>query len=210
MRDSIVLLLFAFILVSCTCNTRYQSEHKQDIAIRSFTPDSLQAETDTISLVLKEHSESITMSEHQTTVQEPYIHRGNNEHKTTVSDTLAGLSRVNSQEDIDLPKQDVFTRSSLSSKKQENTAVEIKTCFVAGRDPVKIVRPSYVEGAHGEVHVSIKIDRQGNVVFAEVDPRKSSINVDLKQNARSAALASQFSSDSQAPLRQSGEIVYLF
>ena len=53
MRDSIVLLLFAFILVSCTCNTRYQSEHKQDIAIRSFTPDSLQAETDTISLVFK-------------------------------------------------------------------------------------------------------------------------------------------------------------
>ena len=210
MRDSIVLLLLAFILVSCTCSTRNQSEHKQDIAIRSFTPDSLQVESDTISLSIQEHSDSIKISVNKSAVQEPYIHRSNNEHKTTVSDTLGGLLRVNPQEDKDLPKQDDFTRTSLSSEKQKNTAVEIKTCFVSGRDPVKIVKPSYVEGAHGEVHVSIKIDRQGNVVFAEVDPRKSSINIDLKQNARSAALASQFSSDSQAPLRQSGEIVYLF
>jgi outer membrane biosynthesis protein TonB len=91
-----------------------------------------------------------------------------------------------------------------------DSSVKIQSWTLEKREAVNLQLPNLVEGASGTVVVIIKVDRQGEVVFAEVDPTVSSINVELKENARKAAKKSKFSVSSDSPIRQTGVIVYYY
>ena len=218
LRCIIVILLVSTGVVSCTCGTGNQSFLKQSDVVDSVLSSPQSALTDTASVVSPYCEDSLESSSYQIFKQATRDNGSVKPHKTPVKTGGATTSSNKSQAPSDSSKetditqiQEVNTKTSRQSdSKKEIADVKIVSCIVEGRDPQKIVKPSPLKDVSGEVHVSIKIDRQGNVVFAEVDPHQSSINIELKQKARAAALASRFSSDDDAPVRQSGSIVYLF
>ena len=93
-----------------------------------------------------------------------------------------------------------------------NVTARVKVCDweLKDRKAVSLVTPTAVPGSKGIVIVLIKVDNQGKVVFAEVDPASSSVNVKLKEKAREAAKKSVFNQSSNTASPQSGAIRYEF
>lgn len=82
--------------------------------------------------------------------------------------------------------------------------------YLEGRKASRLPIPAYRCMGGGEVTVLISVDPTGTVVAAKVDESCSSSDGCLRAFAIRAARISKFSSDSQAPPKQSGNIVYQF
>ncbi|MBQ6014814.1 MAG: hypothetical protein IJL22_00730 [Bacteroidales bacterium] len=90
------------------------------------------------------------------------------------------------------------------------TRVTVSDWELKDRKAVSLATPAAVPGSKGIVKILIKVDIKGKVVFAEVDPASSSVNVKLKEKAREAAKKSVFNQSSNAAPIQDGTILYEF
>ncbi|MBQ5931149.1 MAG: energy transducer TonB [Tidjanibacter sp.] len=70
--------------------------------------------------------------------------------------------------------------------------------------------PSYMCEGGGEVVVNITVDRDGYVISAKVDDRRSEKNACLREAALQKAEESVFNANVDAPAKQHGTIEYLF
>lgn len=97
----------------------------------------------------------------------------------------------------------------------ENKRVKGKvTVSYSLKDPVRhalrMPVPAYMCQGGGEVVVNIVVNRNGEVLSAEVDNSLSEPNTCLREAALSKATDSFFNADTSAPARQKGTITYLF
>jgi len=83
--------------------------------------------------------------------------------------------------------------------------------YLSGRNSVSLPVPSINLQKRGKVVVTIKVDRDGNVVEA-IPGAKGSTTLDsyLLGVAKNAALSSRFDSKPNAPFYQTGTITYIF
>lgn len=113
-------------------------------------------------------------------------------------------------------------RAILEGKNGEDKSEERQTSKVKGRvtveysliNPVrnhtKLVVPAYKCEGGGEVVVDITVNRNGNVVAAEVDRSLSTSDYCMTTTAVNAARQSRFNVDPSAPERHTGTISYIF
>lgn len=78
------------------------------------------------------------------------------------------------------------------------------------RHALQMPVPSYMCEGGGEVVVNIEVDRDGYVLRASIDERRSEKNECLRQAALQKAEDSVFNADVNAPAKQHGTIEYLF
>lgn len=82
---------------------------------------------------------------------------------------------------------------------------------LGGRGSVLLHKPSYESREQGKVVVTIKVDRQGNVISATPGAKGTNVSDQTLWNrAKDAALRSKFSPDPNAPDFQVGTITYNF
>jgi outer membrane biosynthesis protein TonB len=82
---------------------------------------------------------------------------------------------------------------------------------LGGRGSLMLHKPSYDSKEQGKVVVTIKVDRQGNVVSAVAGAKGTNVSDQtLWQLAKDAALRSRFIADPNAPDTQVGTITYNF
>ncbi len=82
---------------------------------------------------------------------------------------------------------------------------------LTGRGAKTIPRPLYTENVEGKVVVTIKVDRDGNVIKAEAGAIGTTINnPDAWKNCEEAALKAKFGAKPDAPEIQKGTITYTF
>lgn len=83
--------------------------------------------------------------------------------------------------------------------------------LLQGRSSISLPLPSTNQKKEGKVVVLVIVDRSGKVIFA--DPGKqgsTTLDKDLLEAAKKAALASKFNRDDNASERQTGTITYVF
>lgn len=103
-----------------------------------------------------------------------------------------------------------YGSSAFPSAHKVAARVEVRDWELKDRKAISLVIPTAVPGSKGIVKVLIKVDNQGRVVFAEVDPAISSVNVKLKEKAREAAKKSVFNQSFNTASLQAGTIEYEF
>lgn len=82
---------------------------------------------------------------------------------------------------------------------------------LGGRGALSLYKPAYESREQGRVVVSIRVDRQGNVVSASPGARGTNVSDQrLWEAAKDAALRSRFAPDASAPDNQTGTITYNF
>lgn len=82
---------------------------------------------------------------------------------------------------------------------------------LGGRGSLKLPKPSYDSRQEGRVVVTIKVDRNGNVISATVSMKGTNVSDEkLWNQAISAAKQSTFAADPNAPEFQVGTITYNF
>ncbi len=82
---------------------------------------------------------------------------------------------------------------------------------LAGRTATSTPKPNYTGREEGIVVTSITVDKNGNVTAATAGARGSTtMNPELLNAARGAALNSKFNTDKNAPAFQTGTITYRF
>jgi outer membrane biosynthesis protein TonB len=82
---------------------------------------------------------------------------------------------------------------------------------LGGRGSLNLHKPSYDSREQGKVVVTIKVDRQGNVISAVPGAKGTNVSDQKLWNlAKDAAIRSKFSPDSNAPDFQVGTITYNF
>lgn len=80
-----------------------------------------------------------------------------------------------------------------------------------GRSGVALPKPRFTTQKEGTVVVRIRVDRAGNVTFAEPGVKGSTtLDKDLLAAAKKAALASRFNKKDDAAIIQEGTITYVF
>jgi TolA protein len=85
------------------------------------------------------------------------------------------------------------------------------TYDLTGRSTENLIRPDYNVQEEGVVVVQISVDKMGQVTSANAGVRGSnSLNPDLLDAARRAALSTRFNADPNAPALQTGTITYRF
>jgi len=82
---------------------------------------------------------------------------------------------------------------------------------LGGRGARSLPKPTYNSPEQGKIVVSIKVDRDGNVTYASAGAKGTTISeINLRNQAESAARKTKFASDPDAPEEQRGTITYLF
>ena len=82
---------------------------------------------------------------------------------------------------------------------------------LGGRKAEFKARPIYNIQVEGEVVVAITVDRLGNVIYANPGAKGSTtLNKELLQRAKTAALKTKFEPKPSAPNNQQGKIIYSF
>ncbi|MFH1001193.1 MAG: energy transducer TonB [Bacteroidota bacterium] len=82
---------------------------------------------------------------------------------------------------------------------------------LGNRKANSLPKPSYVSDDQGKVIVSIRVDKDGKVISAEIQQKGTTVSdVNLHNMARQAALKAIFAPDSNAPEIQFGTITYNF
>ena len=85
------------------------------------------------------------------------------------------------------------------------------SCSLAGRTATSTPKPNYPGREDGTVVVKITVDKSGRVTAAEPGQRgTTTMNPDLHDAARRAALQAKFNVDENAPAFQTGTITYRF
>ena len=211
------LLSIALVLTlvySCTCSNCKSTRHDQLLEDEeTIFPEYEMDSPDSLTVVSESIMEEKSMNDDGSKDEEKPPLSGQNCSETSNTSFGNNLSKeTKSSED----RQILHNSSGANNDKQErnrnsnNHSVTIQSWNLENREPLLLQLPNSVNGATGNVTVTIKVDRQGNVVFAEVDPEVSTVNVELKENARKAAKSSKFSVSSDSQFRQSGIIVYSF
>ena len=207
-------ILVLTLINSCTCsNCKFTRQEQLLEDEGTISPEYEMAFPDSLTVVYESIKEEKSVNDDETTDEEKTP--SSEETCSETSNTSFGkhLSKeTKSSED----RQNLLNGSGTGNDKQErnrnsiNHSVTIQSWILENREPLVLELPNSVNGATGNVTVIIKVDRQGNVVFAEVDPSVSTVNVELKENARKAAKSSKFSISSDSQFRQNGIIVYSF
>lgn len=82
---------------------------------------------------------------------------------------------------------------------------------LAGRGARSLPKPTYDYREQGLIVVSIKVNREGKVIYASAGAKGTTISeINLHQQAESAARKTLFAPDADAPDEQSGTITYKF
>jgi len=82
---------------------------------------------------------------------------------------------------------------------------------LSGRNPLFLPKPKYEYQAEGKVVVEIRVDRNGNVIYARAGVKGSTTNDEnLIKAASEAALKAKFDVKTDAPFTQTGTITYHF
>ncbi len=82
---------------------------------------------------------------------------------------------------------------------------------LSGRTATSTPKPNYPGREEGTVVVKITVDKNGRVTHAEAGQRGSTtMNTELLEAARRAALQARFNVDNEAPAYQTGTITYRF
>lgn len=115
----------------------------------------------------------------------------------------------------DLPDED-FTASTASEKPKKEperaaySGPSVLSYELAGRKASHLPIPAYRCMGAGQVRVEIEVNKQGVVVGATINKGESSADGCLQAFAIRAARLSKFSMSADAPVKQSGYIVYQF
>ncbi len=82
---------------------------------------------------------------------------------------------------------------------------------LGGRGSRSLPKPTYNSPEQGKIVVSIKVDREGKVTYASAGAKGTTISeINLRQQAESAARKTLFAPDKDAPEEQRGTITYVF
>lgn len=82
---------------------------------------------------------------------------------------------------------------------------------LGGRGARSLPKPAYNSPEQGKIVVSIKVNRQGQVTYASAGAKGTTISeINLRQQAESAARKTLFAADPDAPEEQRGTITYVF
>jgi colicin import membrane protein len=82
---------------------------------------------------------------------------------------------------------------------------------LAGRNPISLPKPDYNVQEAGKVVVRIRVNREGIVTYAEAGAQgTNTLNKELLEAARKAALKARFNSSPDAAYTQQGTITYHF
>ena len=82
---------------------------------------------------------------------------------------------------------------------------------LAGRNPVSLPKPDYNVQEEGKVVVKIRVNREGIVTYAEAGAQgTNTLNKELLEAARKAALKARFNRNTDAAFTQQGTITYHF
>jgi len=82
---------------------------------------------------------------------------------------------------------------------------------LGGRGARNLPKPTYDSPEQGKIVVSIKVNRDGKVTYASAGAKGTTISeINLRQQAESAARKTVFTPDPDAPEEQRGTITYLF
>ncbi len=82
---------------------------------------------------------------------------------------------------------------------------------LAGRNPESLPKPEYNVQEAGKVVVKIRVNREGLVTYAEAGaPGTNTLNKELLEAARKAALKARFNPSADAAFTQQGTITYHF
>jgi len=82
---------------------------------------------------------------------------------------------------------------------------------LGGRGARNLPKPVYNSPEQGKIVVSIKVNRAGQVTYASAGAKGTTISeINLRQQAESAARKTQFAADDAAPEEQRGTITYVF
>jgi len=82
---------------------------------------------------------------------------------------------------------------------------------LGGRGSRSLPKPIYNSPESGKIVVSIKVNREGKVTYASAGAKGTTISeINLRQQAESAARRTLFASDPEAPEEQRGTITYVF
>ena len=106
----------------------------------------------------------------------------------------------------------VSEKSPEKAEKSESkyTGPSVVSWTLTDRKASRLAIPAYRCMGAGEVKVIITVDRQGTVIAAVVDKSCSSSDGCLQSYAIRAARTSKFSASVNAPVKQTGDIVYQF
>jgi len=82
---------------------------------------------------------------------------------------------------------------------------------LGGRGARSLPKPTYNSPEQGKIVVSIKVNREGKVTYASAGAKGTTISeINLRQQAESAARKTLFAPDKDAPEEQRGTITYVF
>jgi outer membrane biosynthesis protein TonB len=82
---------------------------------------------------------------------------------------------------------------------------------LGGRGARSLPKPTYNSPEQGKIVVSIKVNQQGQVTYASAGAKGTTISeINLRQQAESAARKTVFAPDPTAPEEQRGTITYVF
>lgn len=82
---------------------------------------------------------------------------------------------------------------------------------LTGRSPLSLPKPEYNVQEDGKVVVKIRVNRDGIVTYAEAGAQgTSTLNKELLEAARKAALKARFNRSADSPFTQQGTITYHF
>jgi outer membrane biosynthesis protein TonB len=101
------------------------------------------------------------------------------------------------------PNSDIYEGGGIG---EDGTAYQL-----GGRKAEFQAKPIYTIQEEGKVVVSITVDRLGNVIYAKPGALGSTtLNKELFQRAKNAALKTRFEPKPSAPINQQGKIIYYF
>lgn len=121
----------------------------------------------------------------------------------------AALAEQKAEDAVDMSRT---TRNANTSGKRDvsYSGPSVVSYTLDGRKAMNLRIPAYKCQGGGDVTVIIEVNRQGRVVSAKVMEEVSENDRCLQEYAVRAAKQSSFTASEDAPLRQTGEIVYRF
>lgn len=122
------------------------------------------------------------------------------------------LDAAKKEAEANMGSDDVPNPSNKDQKPKEESykGPSVVSYLLVGRKAMSLPIPVYKCVAGGDVAVAIIVNPNGYVISATVIPARSQEDKCLQEYAIKAAKSSRFTASSEAPNRQTGEIVYRF
>jgi outer membrane biosynthesis protein TonB len=124
--------------------------------------------------------------------------------------TLKNGQKSAIQEDAQNETVELPGKSGSGKEAKEYSGPSVLSYTLDGRKATHLPIPAYRCYGGGQVTVIIFVNRNGNVVNAQINETVSANDKCLREYALRAARQSKFTKSSTAPERQAGEIVYQF